>query len=71
MKTHQAKKLINKWLREQGRTAITAKQSYCEFAGQLSRETAPRHGWRHFDDRGKAERFIKEFARALGLDRAA
>jgi hypothetical protein len=67
MKTREAKKAINKWLREQGRTPLLAKQSYCEFAGQLSRETAPRHAWKHFDDRAEAERFIKAFALSLCL----
>jgi hypothetical protein len=67
MKTHQAKKLINNWLKEQGRTPLLVKQSYCEFAGQLSREMSPRHGWRHFEDKREAEKFIKDVALALGL----
>ena len=67
MTDHQAKKLVNSWLRTNKQPPIAANVPYTEFASELSRRISPRHAWKHFEEKSDATRFVQTVAQGLRL----
>jgi hypothetical protein len=64
---YRARVLLNDWLKQQGQPSLAKQFSHIEFATQICRLIAPRHAWRHFEDRNEAEAYFVTVADQLGL----